>query len=38
MDDDEWEKMDAKTASAIRINLSNEVIHNVINEEKTKTI
>jgi hypothetical protein len=34
MDNDEWEKMDAKAASAIRLNLSHEVIHNVIDEEK----
>jgi hypothetical protein len=34
MDDDEWEEMDVKAASAICLNLSDEIIHNVINEEK----
>jgi hypothetical protein len=34
MDDDEWEDMDAKVASLIHLNFSNEVIHNVIDEEK----
>jgi hypothetical protein len=29
MNDDEWKEMDAKATSAIRLNLSNEVIHNV---------
>jgi len=38
MDDDEWEEMDVKAASAICLNLSDEVIHNVINEEKAETI
>jgi hypothetical protein len=38
MDDDDWEEMDAKAASAIRLNLSDEVIHNVIDEEKAKVI
>jgi hypothetical protein len=38
MDDGEWEEMDAKAASAIHLNLSDEVIHNVIDEEKAETI
>ncbi len=38
MDNDEWEKMDAKAASAIRLNLSNKVIHNMIDKKKSKTI
>lgn len=38
MDDDDWEEMDAKAASAIRLNLSDEVIHNVIDEEKAEVI
>jgi hypothetical protein len=37
MDDDEWEEMDAMVASAICLNLLDEVIHNVIDEEKAKT-
>jgi hypothetical protein len=38
MDDDDWEEMDAKVASVIHLNLSNKVIHNVIDEEKTELI
>jgi len=38
MVDDEWEEMDAKTASVIRLNLSDNVIHYVIDEEKDETI
>jgi hypothetical protein len=38
MDDDELDEMDVKAASAIYLNLSYEVIHNVIDEEKTKSI
>lgn len=34
MDNDEWEEMGVKAASVIRFNLSDEVIHNVVNEEK----
>jgi hypothetical protein len=34
MDNDDWEKMDSKAPSAIRLNLSDEAIHNVIDEEK----
>lgn len=30
MDDDEWKEMDAKATSAIHLNLSDEVIHNVV--------
>ena len=30
---DAWEEMDVKAANAIHLNLSDEVIHNVINEE-----
>lgn len=30
----EWEEMDAKAATATRINLLDEVIYNVIDEEK----
>lgn len=33
MNDDQWEERDSKDASAIRLNLLNEVIHNVIDEE-----
>jgi hypothetical protein len=35
---DVWEEMDVKAASAIRLNLSDEVIHNVIDEEKVESI
>jgi hypothetical protein len=38
MENDVWEEMDAKAASAIRLNLSNEVIHNVIDEAKAELI
>lgn len=38
MDDDEWEEIDAKIANTICLNLSDEVIYNVIDEEKAKTI
>jgi hypothetical protein len=34
MENDAWEEMYAKAVSAIRLNLSDEVIHNVIDEEK----
>jgi hypothetical protein len=34
MDNDVWEKMDAKATNAVCLNLSDEVIHNVIDEEK----
>jgi hypothetical protein len=34
MENDAWEEMDAKAASAIRLNLSDKVIHNVIDEKK----
>jgi hypothetical protein len=33
-DDYKWEEMDAKAAIATRLNLLDEVIHNVIYEEK----
>jgi hypothetical protein len=33
MENDVWEEMDVKAASAIPLNLSGEVIHNVIDEE-----
>ena len=38
MENDVWEEMDAKAASVIHLNLSDEVIHNVIDEEKAKSI
>ena len=38
MENDVWEEMDAKAASAIRLNLSDEVIHNVIDVEKVESI
>jgi hypothetical protein len=38
MVDDEWEEMNAKTASVIRLNLLDKVIHYVIDEEKAETI
>jgi hypothetical protein len=38
MDNDVWEEMDAKAASAIHLNLSDEVIHNVIDEEEAESI
>jgi hypothetical protein len=34
MENDAWEEIDAKAASAIHLNLSEEVIHNVIDEVK----
>ena len=34
MENEVWQEMDAKAASAIRLNLSNEVIHIVIDVEK----
>jgi hypothetical protein len=33
MENDAWEEMDAKAANAIRLNLSDKVIHNVIDEK-----
>jgi hypothetical protein len=38
MDNDVWEEMDAKAASAIHLNLLDEVIHNVIDEDNAKSI
>lgn len=38
MNNDECEEMDAKIANAVRLNLSNEVMHTVTNKEKVKTI
>ena len=38
MKSDVWEEMDAKAASVIRLNLSDEVIHNMIDEEMTESI
>jgi hypothetical protein len=38
MNDNEWEKMDAKIVSVILLNLSDKVIHNVINGERIETI
>jgi hypothetical protein len=38
MDNDVWEEIDAKAANAIHLNLSNEVIHNVIDEENAESI
>ena len=38
MENDVWEEMDEKAASAIRLNLLDEVIHNVIDEEKVESI
>jgi hypothetical protein len=34
MENDVWEEMDVKVTSAIHLNLSNKVIHNVIDVEK----
>jgi hypothetical protein len=34
MENDVWEEMDVKVTSAICLNLSNKVIHNVIDVEK----
>jgi hypothetical protein len=36
MDDDEWEEMDVRLLSEIHLNFSDEVIHNVIDEEKQR--
>jgi hypothetical protein len=38
MDNDVWEEMDAKVASMILLNLSYEVIYNVIDVEKAESI
>lgn len=38
MTDTEWEEMDEKAASAIRLNLSDEVIHNVLNADTAEAI
>ena len=38
MENDVWEEMNVKVASAIRLNLSDKVIHNVINVEKAESI
>lgn len=38
MNDNEWEKMDAKAVSVICLNLSDNVIHNVINGERIEKI
>jgi hypothetical protein len=38
MDNDVWEEMDVKVASAIYLNLSDKVIHNVIDVEKVESI
>jgi hypothetical protein len=34
----EWKEMDAKAINAICLNLSDEVIHNVVDEENAETI
>jgi hypothetical protein len=36
MNDDKWEEIHAKAVSVIRLNLSNEVITNVIDEENVE--
>jgi hypothetical protein len=38
MKNDVWEEMDVKAANAIPSNLSDEVIHNVIDEENIESI
>ena len=37
MKEDEWEEMDETTASAIRLNLSDEVLNNINVEDCTTT-
>ena len=37
-ENDVWEEMDVRATNAIRLNLSNEVIHNVNDEEKAESI
>ena len=36
--DEEWVEMDEKAASAIHLNLSNEVIHNILEAKTTKEV
>ena len=36
--DEEWVEMDEKAASAIHLNLSNEVIHNILEAKTTKKV
>jgi hypothetical protein len=38
IENDVWEEMDVKAANAIPFNLSDEVIHNVIDEENAESI
>ena len=38
MENDVWEEIDVKATSVIPLNLSDEVIHNVIDEEKVESI
>ena len=38
MSDKNWEKMDDKAASAIRLNLGDEVIHNILEAKTAKQI
>ena len=38
MSDENWEEMDEKAASAIRLNLGDEVIHNILEAKKAEQI
>ena len=38
MKDEEWVEMDEKAASAIRLNLGDEVIHNILEAKTTKEV
>ena len=38
MKDEEWVEMDEKAASAIRLNLGDEVIHNILGVKTTKEV
>ena len=38
MKEEDWDEMDAKAASAIHLNLGDEVIHNILEEEMAEAI
>jgi hypothetical protein len=38
MKDSDWDDLDAKAASSIRLNLGDEVIHNVLDSETAEAI
>ena len=38
MKEEDWHEMDAKASNAIRLNLGDEVIHNILDEETVEAI